>query len=315
MVTHYTIQMASKISGVGVHTIRAWEKRYKAIVPIRDDAGHRVYSKEDVAKLILLSELCLLGYTISKIAAMSSGELKNLLKDLGKKEESIESLDLKLINESATVNIEDTLTILRLALKTYKLDVISQELLKLKIILSTRDLVFKIVGPLMRDLGRAVESREYSIAQEHAFSALVRFHLGHLLYRQHEGFKNKPVYVICGVEGDLHEFGILQASLLCQNYEYNVVYLGANLPVEALIDTVRSLNPAGVIIGATAMMDMNAKPFLENYLEKLIQKLDPKTELMFGSLVQISSNKILEMKNFHQFFTLEDMDTFLKEKF
>ena len=57
--------MASKISGVGVHTIRAWEKRYKALVPVRDAAGHRSYSKVDVEKLMLLSELCLLGYTIS----------------------------------------------------------------------------------------------------------------------------------------------------------------------------------------------------------------------------------------------------------
>ncbi len=314
MVTHYTIQMASKISGVGVHTIRAWEKRYKAIVPIRDEAGHRVYSKEDVEKLILLSELCLLGYTISKIASMSSVELKALLKELGKKEESLESLDLKLINEAVSVNIDETLTILRLALKTYKLDVISQELLKLKIILSTRDLVFKIIGPLMRELGVAVESREYSIAQEHAFSALVRFHLGHLLYRQYEGNKNRPTYVICGVEGDLHEFGILQASLLCQFYEFNVIYLGANLPVEALIDTVRSLNPAGVIVGATAMMDSSAKSYLENYLEKLSQKLDQKAQLIFGSLVKITSYKVLDNKNFHQFNTLEEMDNFFKDK-
>lgn len=315
MITHYTIQMASKISGVGVHTIRAWEKRYKAIVPIRDEAGHRVYSKEDVEKLILLSELCLLGYTISKIASMSSSELKAQLKELGKKEESLESLDLKLINESSSsINVDETLTILRLALKTYKLDVISQELLKLKIILSTRDLVFKIISPLMGELGRAVESREYSISQEHALSALVRFHLGHLLYRQSEGFKNRPLFLVCGVEGDMHEFGILQASLLCQFHEYNVVYLGPNLPVEALIDTVRSLNPDGIIVGATAMMGMHTKSFLENYLEKLSSKLEPKVELIFGSMVEISSSKILGSKKFHQFSTLEAFDHFLKNK-
>lgn len=315
MITHYTIQMASKISGVGVHTIRAWEKRYKAIVPIRDEAGHRVYSKEDVEKLILLSELCLLGYTISKIASMNSTELKAQLKELGKKEESLESLDLKLINESSSsINVDETLTILRLALKTYKLDVISQELLKLKIILSTRDLVFKIISPLMGELGRAVESREYSISQEHALSALVRFHLGHLLYRQSEGFKNRPLFLVCGVEGDMHEFGILQASLLCQFHEYNVVYLGPNLPVEALIDTVRSLNPDGIIVGATAMMGMHTKSFLENYLEKLSSKLEPKVELIFGSMVEISSSKILGSKKFHQFSTLEAFDHFLKNK-
>lgn len=314
MVTHYTIQMASKISGVGVHTIRAWEKRYKAIVPIRDEAGHRVYSKEDVEKLILLSELCLLGYTISKVAPLHPDELKNLLKDLGKKEESLESLDLKLINDQVHINVEETLGILRLALKAYKLDIISQEFLKLKIMLSTKELVFKIISPLMGELGRAVESREYSIAQEHALSALVRFHLGHLLYRQQDNLKNRPLYLVAGVEGDMHEFGILQASLLCQHHEFNVIYLGPNLPVDALADTVQSLNPYGIIVGSTAMMGDHSKLFLENYLEKLSQKLDPKVELIFGSMVKVSVSKILGQKKFHQFMTLEAFDQYLKQK-
>ena len=127
MVNHYTIQMASKISGVGVHTIRAWEKRYKAIVPIRDEAGHRVYSKEDVEKLKLLSELCVLGYTISKIARLSSEELREQLSDLGKNSAITSANNLKLIDENQDVNIEEMLIILRLALKSYKLDVISQD--------------------------------------------------------------------------------------------------------------------------------------------------------------------------------------------
>ena len=203
MVTHYTIQMASKISGVGVHTIRAWEKRYKAIVPIRDEAGHRVYSKDDVEKLILLSELCLVGYTISKIASLSITELKAQLKELGKNEDSLESLDLKLINEKVEVNTDESLMILRLALKTYKLDVISQELSKLKILLNPRDFVFKIITPLMSDLGRAVHSNEYSISQEHALSSIVKFHIGHLMYRQQDANKNRPTYIVCGIGSDI----------------------------------------------------------------------------------------------------------------
>jgi len=74
--------MASKLSGVGVHTIRAWEKRYRALEPLRDGSGHRVYTKSDVEKLMLLSELCLLGYTISKVAKLSIEELKAQLLDL-----------------------------------------------------------------------------------------------------------------------------------------------------------------------------------------------------------------------------------------
>lgn len=313
MINYYTIQMASKISGVGVHTIRAWEKRYQAIVPTRDEVGHRVYSKEDVEKLILLSELCLLGFTISKIAGMSILELKEQLKELGKKDEALHSLDLTLIKDKTEINPDEALMILRLALKTYKLDVISLELSKIKILLSTRDFVFKIISPLMSELGKAVANGEYSISQEHAMSAIVRFHIGHLLYRYQEGFKNRPTFIICGIEGDLHEFGLLQAALLCQNYEYNVLYLGPDLPAEALLDTVKSLQPEFVVIGATSMMGIHSKSHVETYLDKVLQKLDQKTELIFGSNLNLDSTRFLESKKFHQFVSLQALDQFLKK--
>ena len=47
----YNIQIASKLSGVGTHTLRAWEKRYGAVVPTRNDSGRRLYSDEDIEKL------------------------------------------------------------------------------------------------------------------------------------------------------------------------------------------------------------------------------------------------------------------------
>ena len=53
----YNIQIASKLSGVGTHTLRAWEKRYGAVIPMRNESGRRLYSDDDVEKLRLLSEL------------------------------------------------------------------------------------------------------------------------------------------------------------------------------------------------------------------------------------------------------------------
>ena len=29
----YNIQMVSKLTGISIHTLRAWEKRYQAVVP------------------------------------------------------------------------------------------------------------------------------------------------------------------------------------------------------------------------------------------------------------------------------------------
>ena len=40
----YKIGAVSKITGIGTETLRAWERRYEAVVPGRSESGDRVYS-------------------------------------------------------------------------------------------------------------------------------------------------------------------------------------------------------------------------------------------------------------------------------
>ena len=49
---YFNIQVASQLSGVASATIRAWEKRYNAVVPERGDNKHRLYSEKDIEILI-----------------------------------------------------------------------------------------------------------------------------------------------------------------------------------------------------------------------------------------------------------------------
>ena len=50
----YKIGAVSKITGIGTETLRAWERRYQAVVPGRSESGDRVYSSDDLNKLFLL---------------------------------------------------------------------------------------------------------------------------------------------------------------------------------------------------------------------------------------------------------------------
>ena len=54
---YFNIQVASQLSGVASATIRAWEKRYNAVVPERGDNQHRLYSEKDIEKLALLFKI------------------------------------------------------------------------------------------------------------------------------------------------------------------------------------------------------------------------------------------------------------------
>jgi len=72
----YKIGAVSKITGIGTETLRAWERRYQAVVPSRSESGDRIYSGEDLSRLFLLKNLSDAGNSIGTIAQLPLHELK-----------------------------------------------------------------------------------------------------------------------------------------------------------------------------------------------------------------------------------------------
>jgi len=73
---NYRIGEVSTLTGVSTDSIRAWEKRYQAVVPSRDDGNVRLYSEQDVARLKAMQQLVDRGARISDIASLSQEELQ-----------------------------------------------------------------------------------------------------------------------------------------------------------------------------------------------------------------------------------------------
>ena len=46
----YPIRAVSRLTGIGIDTLRAWERRHQAVTPVRDDRG-RMYTDADIARL------------------------------------------------------------------------------------------------------------------------------------------------------------------------------------------------------------------------------------------------------------------------
>src|SRR5688572_17524605 len=79
---NYSIKELEKLSGIKAHTIRIWEKRFHLIDPRRTTANIRLYSDEDLKKIINVSLLNTHGFKISAIAGMSTEELNKKVYDL-----------------------------------------------------------------------------------------------------------------------------------------------------------------------------------------------------------------------------------------
>jgi DNA-binding transcriptional MerR regulator len=73
----YPIRAVSKLTGVGIDTLRAWERRYHAVTPTRDERG-RLYSESDIVRLRLLNQAVASGHTIGRVAQLPDGELRRL---------------------------------------------------------------------------------------------------------------------------------------------------------------------------------------------------------------------------------------------
>lgn len=307
----YSIQLASKISGVGVHTIRAWEKRYQAVTPERNSSGRREYSDKDIERLTLLSELCTLGHSIGKIAGLPTPELKVLLEKLGRQAESLEVRRQDYDAVKNPINVEESLNNLLLALKNYKLDIISHEINKLKLTLSPRQLALEIISPLLKEVGESVYKGTFSISQEHALSAILKFHMGHMLFRGSSVKSTKPQRVIiCTPEGDYHEFGILQAALLCSHYNLPFFYLGPNLPVESLLDAYRSLEANMILIGSTVIPEYKSSEFVNGFLETVAKSVG-NGQLIVGGNSHIDKLRVSKHRNSMAVDSMRQLDEIL----
>ncbi len=76
MNTGYRIGAVAKLTGISTDTIRAWERRYGVVEPIRGDNNNRYYTDQDVQKLLSIKRLVDAGQAISTICSLSDAELR-----------------------------------------------------------------------------------------------------------------------------------------------------------------------------------------------------------------------------------------------
>ncbi|HWI61041.1 MAG TPA: MerR family transcriptional regulator [Symbiobacteriaceae bacterium] len=65
----YNLKAVVQQTGIPAQSLRAWEKRYGILTPVRKPNGHRVYPRSEVEKLLRLKALMARGMTISQAAA------------------------------------------------------------------------------------------------------------------------------------------------------------------------------------------------------------------------------------------------------
>lgn len=82
----FLIRELEQYSGTKAHTIRTWENRYQLFTPARSTTNIRLYSLQDLRKLLRLRLLAEEGHKISRLAKMSEEERDDLANTIRNKQ-------------------------------------------------------------------------------------------------------------------------------------------------------------------------------------------------------------------------------------
>jgi DNA-binding transcriptional MerR regulator/methylmalonyl-CoA mutase cobalamin-binding subunit len=78
----YPVKAVAMRTGLSPHVLRIWERRHGAVTPRRSGANRRLYTAEEVARLILLKKAVDAGHAIGRIARLDDAVLAKLEQDL-----------------------------------------------------------------------------------------------------------------------------------------------------------------------------------------------------------------------------------------
>lgn len=270
----FNIQLAAQMSGLSTHTIRAWEKRYQALVPSRNDNGRRLYTASEIDRLVMLAQLTKLGTNIGQIATLSNEELQGMYDKLTHNK----SLQTQSFFLSKNLDIGVTQRELLDAVTTYKVDVISQLLGKARMSVSPKTFALEILKPLLTEVRSRREQGFYQDAQVQALFAIAKFHAGNIIYSHIERTpKSSQKIILTSIEKEPHTFPLLLSALLCCHHKKHFYYLNTNLPAVSVIDAVKATEATILIMGVPQVLADQQEAHA--HLDEVFSSISPKVKI------------------------------------
>lgn len=273
----FSISQLAQFSGIKAHTIRMWEQRYNALNPQRSEGNTRYYDNSQLMRLLNIVSLMDEGYKISELCRLPDDELTQRLKQIESHngpQNPEEYYIAQLV--AAGINYDEW----------HFEKIFSHCLLRM----GMKETYLKIMYPLISRIGLMWTQTEVLPGHEHFISNIIRQKFFTALDSLPPVVDDQKDWLLFLPENEFHELGLLHAHYLIRASGRKSYYLGANLPLDSLISTVKQINPDNLLL---FMVHNETPERAQAYLDDL-RSLFPDTGIYVSG-----KTELLESLSFH----------------
>ncbi|UKJ07187.1 MerR family transcriptional regulator [Solitalea lacus] len=251
----FSISDIECLTGIKAHTIRIWEQRYNLITPKRTCTNIRYYDDNDLKKFLNISLLLDSGMRISEVAKMSEKEICLYIEKLSECEINGCSCTIGAFCNSMLTLDETSFE------QTFQSSIDA---------LGLERTILEVIYPFLHKIGIMWQAGTINPAHEHFITHLIKQKLltaiNSLPTPDPEHSKK---YMLFLPQGETHEIGLIFTNYLIKARGHHVLYLGANLPFEDLLQVATYYDPdyaVTFLISDTDFGDVNIilKKILDN---------------------------------------------------
>ena len=226
----HAIGDVSRLTGLGIATLRAWETRYAVVRPHRSGNGIRRYDDEQVARLTRMRELVEAGIPPRRAAAMVDS-----------------ARELEFVSP-----LYDHEALLRARTERGRVESVIADTFALA---SVETVIDQWLMPSLHRVGEAWSTGEIDVAEEHLISAAVMHRLAATFTA---GRASGPRVVVGLPAGARHELPALALAVCLRRQNVDVVYLGADVPANSWPVVLHRFRPPAAVVGVTTLADVGA---------------------------------------------------------
>ncbi|GKS63318.1 MerR family transcriptional regulator [Nitrospira sp.] len=288
MNTH-RIHRVAKLTGLSKDVIRVWERRFGLLRPARGANRYRNYSDEDVALLRYLKIELDAGASIGELAKLGREELVTRARASTPRVAVVENMFGGLLRELvATLTPLDRVTF-------------EKRLNGAVAVVPFDEALNGILLPLQEQVGQLWHDGHISIAVEHYVTSQIQQKIFSAMNQLPVAEFGATVVVACP-PGEEHDIAALAVAYQCRVRGCRVYYLGANVPIAALVKLCQDVKPDLTIL---SLPIVRSEDKIADLILNLAQGVRPFSDLAVGGhgavaqREQFLSARIQVLEDFH----------------